>query len=247
MEIPKQFIKPFPEYEDVFYENLVQHKKHFLPICSINLQYVDSEWNEWIHIVSAKEIYDGCVGESTRQFHTAFTKEDMLGFDIIDGKYSFEADWRYFDIEQNPAEPEEDAYKRNEIDYKCRKEYFQRNQKLYPYSSFSTEFTSVEEMEKDFNDKQASGWGLEYPEVNGILNDVRFMSEEGQGMLEDCEHESDVFDYTNLLHVPKDANGQPFTYIGAVTGYYFQAYGADRIFLFYNKELKKAVICFEYT
>jgi hypothetical protein len=47
--------------------------------------------------------------------------------------------------------------------------------------------------------------------------------------------------------VPKDEYGHPFTYVGFVTGYYFQAYGADRIYLFFNKELRKAVICFEYT
>ena len=45
----------------------------------------------------------------------------------------------------------------------------------------------------------------------------------------------------------KDEYGHPFTYVGFVTGYYFQAYGADRIYLFFNKELRKAVICFEYT
>lgn len=47
--------------------------------------------------------------------------------------------------------------------------------------------------------------------------------------------------------MPKDEYGHPFTYVGFVTGYYFQTYGADRIYLFFNKELRKAVICFEYT
>ena len=83
MKIPKQFIKPFPSYEEVFYDNLEQHKKHFLPICSINLQCINPKWDEWLHIVSAKEIHEGCVGDFTQPFHTSFTKEDTLGFDVI--------------------------------------------------------------------------------------------------------------------------------------------------------------------
>ena len=55
MHISKQFIKPFPEYEDIFYDDLEQHKKHFLPICSINLQCIEPELDEWVHIVSAKK------------------------------------------------------------------------------------------------------------------------------------------------------------------------------------------------
>ncbi|KGR84900.1 hypothetical protein [Lysinibacillus odysseyi] len=245
MNIPEQFIKPFPSYEEVFYDELEQHKKYFLPICSINLQCVDPEWDEWLHIVSVKEIHDGCVGENTKEFHTRFTTEDTLGFNIIDGKYQFEAGWDYFEAETDGVL--EDVYLQNETDYEARKQFFLRHGKIYPYSSFGRGFESAEALEQDFNDKQAAGWGLEYPMVNGILDDVRFITEEGQVLLEDYESEADAFDYTNLLYVPKDENGAVFTYIGFATGYYFQACGADRIYLFFNKELKKAVICLEYT
>lgn len=247
MNIPKQFIKPFPSYEDVFYDNLEQYKKHFLPICSINLQCIEPEWDEWLHIVSAKEIHEGCVGEFTQPFHTNFTKEDTLGFDVIDGKYRFEADWQYFEIEQDSSDILEKSYALNEKDYQIRKEFFQRKQKIYPYSSFGEAFTSIEALEQELVGKQTSGWGLDYPKVNGILDDIRFMTEEGKELLEDCVSEDEAFDYTNLLYVPKNEDGHPFTYIGFATGYYFQAYGAGRIYLFFNKELRKAVICFEYT
>ncbi|MEK4670313.1 siderophore biosynthesis protein [Paenibacillus alvei] len=247
MQIPKKFIRPFPSYEEVFHEQIEQHKKHFLPICSINLQCVNSEWEEWLHIISVKEIHDGCVGELTSQFHSKFTKEDMIGFDVIDGKYKFEADWRFFEIEQDQSEMLQEAYLNNDIDYNIRKEYYQRKGKIYPYSSFGKTFTAVEVLEDEFTKKQESGWGLSYPPVNGILDDLRFLTEEGQKLLEDCNNENEVFEYTNLINVPKDETGQTFTYIGFATGYYFQAFGADRIYLFFNKELRKAVICFEYT
>ena len=108
--------------------------KALLPICSINLQCIEPELDEWVHIVSAKEIHDGCVGDFTKPFHTNFTKADTLGFDVINGKYKFEADWNYFEIEQNNSDIIEQAYESNKS-YQIRKEYFQRNQKIYPYSS----------------------------------------------------------------------------------------------------------------
>ncbi|WP_341277959.1 siderophore biosynthesis protein [Paenibacillus sp. FSL H8-0537] len=257
MNIPEAFIKPFPTYEDVFYDDIENHRKHFLPICSIHLKCIDPELDEWLHVVSAKEIYEGCVGDSTQSYHTLFTKEDMLGFDVIDGKYKFEADWNYFTLHQQEhsadSEIDEDlkaAYAQNELDYQIRKQFYQNNQKVYPYSRLSEEFSSAEELLADFNKKQADGWGLSYPEINGIWDDIAFMSDEAQGYLQkynETVEELRRFENTNLLHVPKKANGEVFDYIGSITGYYFQAYGADNVFLFYDKELRKAVICFEYT
>ena len=88
--------------------------KTLLPICSINLQCIEPEWDEWLHIVSAKEIHEGCVGDFTQSFHTNYTKADTIGFDVIDGKYKFEANWNYFKIEQNHSDIIEKAYEFNE-------------------------------------------------------------------------------------------------------------------------------------
>lgn len=243
MSIPQTCIKPFPDYEDVFNKEIEEHKKHFLPLCSINLKFLYPEWDEWIHIVSVKEIYDGSVGETTRSSHTNFTKEDMIGFDVADGKYAFEGNWDYFS--KDPISSE--AYIHNDKDYRARKEFYASHQHIYPYSSFGEPFESAKALEDDFDQKQKSGWGLSYPEVHGVMDDIRFTTSEGMDLLEDCESEEKIFDYTNLLYVPKDEHNRPFTYIGFLTGYYFQAYGADRVYLFYNQSLKKAVVCFEYT
>lgn len=70
----------------------------------------------------------------------------------------------------------------------------------------------------------------------------RDLQEEGES-LEDWLR----FEQTNLLHVPRTPEGETFTYVGRLTGYYFQAYGADALYLFYSRELGKAVVCLEYT
>jgi hypothetical protein len=93
-----ELIKLFPAYEEVFYDDLENHKKYFLPICSFNLQLLDPSKNEWLHIVSVRKFMKA-VWKKKRN-HTQFTKADMLGFDIIDGKYKFDADWNYFRLLQ---------------------------------------------------------------------------------------------------------------------------------------------------
>ncbi|WP_149093901.1 siderophore biosynthesis protein [Paenibacillus terrae] len=276
MNIPEKYIKHFPAYEDVFVGDLEHYRKHFLPICSINLQFLFPEQDEWLHFVSVKEIHESSVGEDTQSFHTTFTKEDMLGFDVMDGKYKFEADWDYFILHQKEQleaayetlkstgdkaylrmkrkvmslDEVEHAYIANEQDYQSRKAFFLKNNNIYPYSSFGDAKESVEELTRDFEDKQSSGWGLSFPEVNGILDDIAFQSEEAQSYIKEYGESIEEmlqFEHTNLLYVPKCANGETFTYIGSFTGYYFQAFGADSVYLFYDRELRKAVICFEYS
>ncbi len=200
----------------------------------------------------------------------------MLGFDVIDGKYKFEADWNYFRLHQKEQlkttyetlksngdkarlrmkrevmslDELEHVYIANGQDYQARKAFFQKNNQIYPYSSFGNAKESVDELTRDFEEKQSNGWGLSFPEVNGILDDIAFQSDEAQSYTKEYDESIEEmlrFEQTNLLHVPKRSNGDTFTYIGSFTGYYFQAFGADTVYLFYDRELSKAVICFEYS
>jgi hypothetical protein len=99
----------FPEYEDVFYDDIENHKKYFLPICSLNLKVLGETTDKWVHFISVKELYQGCVGEKKSAYYTQYTKADMLGFDVIDGKYKFDADWKFFSG-NNPKEFEKNFY-----------------------------------------------------------------------------------------------------------------------------------------
>lgn len=251
MNISDSYIRPFPAYEEVFAGDLELYHRHFLPILSLNLKCLFPEEDQWLHFVSVKEIYEGCVGEATASEHRDFTREDMLGFDVVDGKYRFEADWSYFLLQQEPGdEAMTEAYADNERDYLARKQFYEEKGHIFPYSSFGRAAASAEELKENFREKQEKGWGLSFPEVNGLLDDVGFLSDEAQQELrKEGESVEDwlSFEQTNLLHVPRTPDGKVFTYIGCLTGYYFQAYGADAVYLFYSRELRKAVICFEYT
>lgn len=52
MHIPAQYLRPFPEAEDIFADNIAEHFRHFLPICSLNLQLIQPDAPEtWLHLV----------------------------------------------------------------------------------------------------------------------------------------------------------------------------------------------------
>ncbi|SDI29697.1 hypothetical protein [Chryseobacterium jejuense] len=251
-----EFIKLFPDYEDVFYDDLENHKKYFLPICSFNLQLLEPSKNEWLHIVSVKEIYDGCVGEESEEYHTQFTKSDMLGFDIIDGKYKFDSDWNYFQAfnEITPEQYGEDfsdldiEYNMNEAMYQLKKAYYNKHGKLYDKYSYRPGLIvddirrlerlrqlTVEDLEKD----EDSDYMVERAEkkLYGIFEELN---------IEKKSLEDSNFGGENLMNKPT-LNEELLDYIACIEGYDFQQNAADQIFLFHDDSIKKAVICFEYT
>lgn len=325
MNIDLKHIKYFPEYEEVFAQDIDKYKEHFLPICSINLQCIDPENDQWLHFISVKEIYDGCVGQETEEWHTDYCKMDMLGFDVVGDKYVFEADWNYFAIENKAIEvanlemvqtyrkkrkefqsieelkewistydsrtseiisstlvkkhvyytnPESDqglveslldrlekqaseadsdnlkgAYQLNEEAYQLAKSFYQKHEYIYPNTigDYSSKVSTLEQLEKNYIlDKEY----MEVPEIGGILDDIKFLSKGEQDYFAKynvVREEAITFEGTNLIEKPYDKDGNIFEYIGRFTGYLFQYYGADSVYLFYNKDLKKAVICLEYT
>ncbi|OAM31094.1 hypothetical protein A7P95_00920 [Eikenella longinqua] len=101
MYIAPEFIRPFPPPEDVFSDDIERHAQFFLPICSLNLRFIQPEHGDyWLHFVQPADIYDGSIGENTQPFHSRYNFEDSICFDVdAGGKYRFSGDWRFFDAE----------------------------------------------------------------------------------------------------------------------------------------------------
>lgn len=251
-----ELVKIFPAYEDVFHDDIENHKKYFLPICSFNLKLIDASQNEWLHVVSVKEIYDGCVGEDSTAFYTPFTQADMLGFDVIEGKYRFDADWNYFKVSTEIAPDQyheefsdvEIEYNMNDAMYQLKKAYFNKHRQLYDKYAYRSGLTvndirrlerlrqlTPEDLEKDENSEYMEERNA--AKIHGIFDELNSEKK----ILEDCN-----FDGCNLISKPAH-NGKPLDYIGCIEGYDFQQSSADHIYLFYDRDLRKAVICFEYT
>lgn len=325
MNLDPQYIRLFPSHQDVFIGDMRQYEKHFLPICSLNLKAIDPNEDQWVHFVSVNEIYDGCVGQETYEFHTEFCKEDMLGFNVIGDKYQFDASWDYFVIESNKQKPEvnsvevfgsfrqalpslhtsedldawftamgdqvtgrlantilfkfkfltsskdtglieatldrmqkklleeqlntvEGAYELNKDTFQVIKSYYQKHQHIYPLppGNYDSKVSTLEALEN----KVQADTQYDYPEFFGVLDDIAFQSKEEQEFMQEYKvslEEMKSFENTNLIHLPQEKDGNVFNYVGRFTGYLFQCFGADSVYLFYNKDLKKAVISLEYT
>lgn len=203
-----------------------------------------------------KRIYDGCVGEDSTALYTPFTQADMLGFDVIDGKYRFDADWNYFKVatEITPEQYDrkfsdaEIEFNMNDAMYQLKKAYFQKHGKLYDKYAYRAGLTvndirrlerlrqlTVEDLEK----YEDSDYMVERnaAKIHGIFDELN---------TEGIPLEDSSFGGDNLMNIPTH-NGKALDYIGCIEGYDFQQNAADHIYLFYNRELRKAVICFEYT
>ncbi|MCW3464396.1 hypothetical protein [Chitinophaga nivalis] len=249
MNIPADCIRLFPKYEAVFYDELEMHQRYFLPVCSVNLRFLMPEKDEWHHFISVKEIYDGCVGEMTTDWHTRYTKPDTFGFDVIDGKYRFDADWRYFTVDTiitpedygKTYDEHEIEYNMNDSMYALKKQYYEQYGALYDgdFNCPGLQVDDIRRLERlrllrpeDLHKDAITEYALELRSrlIGGVLTDL----------LDQNPDKDDV-------EPPLKDNGAAFDYIGCMPGYDFQLHGADQISLFYDGEGKKAVVTLSYT
>lgn len=98
-------IHPFPDAETVFAGNVAQHRRHFLPLLSIDASAVNSDWSGRLHVVAPKEVCDGAVGEHCGEFHTELCADNQMAFSVgSSGQYQFLADFKFFLVERGPKE-----------------------------------------------------------------------------------------------------------------------------------------------
>jgi len=93
-----EYFKAFPNPEGVFEQDrLAQHIDHLLPLATVDLQRINPAWKGDIHFVAPIEPYDGVVGECTEAHHSYLCRENWVGYNIVDGKYSLASDFKFFD------------------------------------------------------------------------------------------------------------------------------------------------------
>ena len=173
------YLYPFPEPNDVFAVNVEQHRRHLVPLISLDAAQIDSSWTGRLHIVSPKESYDGMVGDYCPEFHTDWCKSDVLAFEVgDDGRYTFQANFRYFLTErgvlaESPAylpsllEGVREHYEHVEVEFAKTREFYLEHGVLNPNSSrqpdrkddwisISSDFSAlnVDNLEQDFGNDE---------------------------------------------------------------------------------------------
>ena len=89
------YIKMFPSPEDVFADKIEEHSKLLFPLFSVELNQINSKWTGKVHMLQFNE--DPYNTETASTFND-YCKDCMIGFDVKDGKYSFQTDFKYFDL-----------------------------------------------------------------------------------------------------------------------------------------------------
>lgn len=96
-EIPS-FIKMFPGITEVFANRIEEHSELLFPLFSIELNQIKPEWTGKLHMIQFNE--DPYNTETVSSFND-YCKDCMIAFDLIDGKYSFKTDFKYFDLTED--------------------------------------------------------------------------------------------------------------------------------------------------
>lgn len=178
----------------------------------------------------------------------------MFGFDVENSKYQFEADWQFFResvmiSDYKDGYPEAViAYNMNAARYDLMKAYYQQYGKLYD-REFSRPGLSVDDIRRLERLRKLTPEDLSKDPESEYLSE-RMQERVGGVLLElntqllpldECNFSGENLLYRDVLTAPG------MDYIGCMEGCGFQQHCPEQIFLFYNRQYKKAVIAFEYT
>jgi len=94
----------FPEPSQVFADPVDKHLEHFHPFASIDLSQFDDAPAPVLHIVCPLDPWEGYVGDNTHAHHSEFLGPNWITFEVIDNRYRFLGDFRYFLLENEEDE-----------------------------------------------------------------------------------------------------------------------------------------------
>jgi len=218
---PTPFIKPFPAFEDVFNEPMHLHRKHFLPLVSVDASVVYRDLDFWLHFVTPIEpLLELDVGYFTKEYHDFYNKQGQVALKVTEGKYTFTGDFNYFAYQSGAifkAFPnrEEDI---NE-DYRIRVASYEENRQRFlqygriPWSAYS-QFDPT---------RHRHG-----PLLTQLGGEPVLGNWQGTGL-------------------PVNRTGTPFRYIGEVQGFSYCDGGIQAIQLYYDSDEQIALFRFDYT
>lgn len=113
----------FPEPSQVFADRVEEHSKYIFPLFTIDLKEFNPEWEGEIHMLEFNE--DPYNSDAVSSFNE-YCDQEILGFDVINGKYSFKTDFNYFAHTPEWIE----CFKATKSSYRKTKEYYFAHQKL---------------------------------------------------------------------------------------------------------------------
>lgn len=230
-------VRAFPDPADVFAPDQPWLERLLHPLVSIELSALDASWSGRVPLLSPVEPEDGLLGEETAAHHDDFAGENWISFRLDEqGRCSFLGQRRFFEIEDLEAAGSPRAGELGER-----------------YAGAAAQFAATRERfarvgvltwaDRQDPTRPREGWGFD-----DIIIDV-LGGEPGYGNWTEYPppaaftlDESDPA--TPVLRL---ADGRPFTFVAATSGYPWREEGADAILVFFEPETRTVALTFDWT
>lgn len=217
-ELPP-FVTAFPDAADVFAGDVTAHRRVLQPLLSIDATAVDPSWSGRLHVVTPLEPYDGLIGEGADAYYSEYTMLGWIAFKVVDSKYEFLGDFRYFKI--NACSPEDEEF--------YRKDYVEKE------ASYAATMQSFREC-----GQLGEGHPREW------FNRLGGVALAGNWCVFGLAVEEEEVDEDFVAH-PLTTDGRRFRFVASVAGYNYRSNCADEILLFFDPQTSIAVLTFDWT
>ena len=231
------YLTILPENDQVFAASDMFLAKYMLPLFSVDLSYINPEWQGKIHLLNPTEPCDGSIGMYTEAFHNEFANENWFILQLDENNhYQWLADKHYFILEDenHPEYYENLNYSQAMLaDHEQLKQDFKKNNVV------------ISRMNAGYPDAEPSVL------VNFLGGDAYYGNWchpiEEHLQLEEFEIFNPEEDYNEAYKKIFDQNGLRYYFIASATGYEYSKHGADDILMFYQPETKRVLFTFDWT
>ena len=227
-------LKCFNDIENVFHETDLKYNLIFFPMCSVNLNQIIPNRNEWVHFVDVWN--NGDIEE--RYFHENRTR-GLIRFKLKDSKYFYKGNEIAFPKYDRLGEWNDEALKefeKNKLEYLeigDRKDFLKSSRKMIEDEREKKDFDYylyVDQMLTYLVTKER------YKSKGKIYNQKSFPKGYKIKSKEKINQIGGKPQWIQRDMTPTSKEGKPLTFIGDVTGFNYMANGTDKLYLFLDED-----------
>lgn len=232
------YLTILPNNEAVFAASDSFLAKHLLPLVSIDLSFINPEWQGQIHLLNPVEPADSYIGDYTQEYHNEFAGENWFILQLNENnQYQWLAQRQYFILENDnhhelcfgQMQPHSDEMHKDYLKVKAR---FKETGEMISSSHFK--FTS--EFRKQHPNILLNWIGGEFSVSNYISPldqyfDLKFINRRT------TDEEVHIY----------DKQGRRYYFVASASGWQYCTSGADDILMYYQPETKRVLFTFDWT
>ncbi|GAB2566058.1 hypothetical protein [Leucobacter ruminantium] len=230
-------VRAFPDPAAVFASDQPWLERLLHPLVSIELSAFNSAWNGRVPLLSPVEPEEGLLGENTAAHHDDYACENWISFRLDDkSRVAFLGQRRFFEIEDLEAAGRPRAVELSESYAEAAAEF----------AATRTRFARLGVLtwaDKQDPTRPREGWGFDDVLVDALGG------EPGYGNWAEYPPPAafTLDDSDPATPVLRLADGRPFTYVAATSGYPWRSHGADAILVFFEPETRTVVFTFDWS